>query len=196
MKTKIEIKTFLGKLLFEFEKENNTVKDTLIEAASRGAYLQGADLRNAYLRNAYLEGAYLRGAYLRGADLRGAYLQGAKGKTLKDIKSFLWIIPEEGTFIAWKKCKNALVKISIPKEAKRTCNLKNRKCRAEFVDVLQITDLTTKKKVKTANGCYDGTIYKVGERTTADSFDPDFTVDCSHGIHFFITKQEALDFNY
>ena len=33
MKTKIQIKTTLGSLLFEFEEEDNSVKDTLIEAS-------------------------------------------------------------------------------------------------------------------------------------------------------------------
>ena len=82
MKTKIEIKSVFGDVLFEFEKENNTVKDTLTEAVKRGADLRGADLRGAYLggadlRDAYLGGADLRGADLRDADLRGAYLGGA-----------------------------------------------------------------------------------------------------------------------
>ena len=94
---KIQIKNIFGSILFELEKENNTVKETLVEAVSkradlrgadlRGADLQGADLRGAYLRGADLQGAdlrgadlqcaYLQGADLQGADLRGAYLQGA-----------------------------------------------------------------------------------------------------------------------
>ena len=79
MKTKIEIKSIWGNLLFEYEKENNTIKDTLIEAVKRGAYLGDANLRGAYLgganlRGANLGGADLRGAYLGGANLRGAYL--------------------------------------------------------------------------------------------------------------------------
>jgi len=77
MKTKIEIKTVYGSLLFEFEKENNTVKDTVIEAVKTGADLRGADLAGAYLRGADLTGADLTGADLRGADLRGADLAGA-----------------------------------------------------------------------------------------------------------------------
>jgi len=83
MKLKIEIKNrFTGKVLFEYENENNTIKDTLVKAVERdaylrGAYLQDAYLQGAYLRGAYLQGAYLQGAYLQGADLRGAYLQGA-----------------------------------------------------------------------------------------------------------------------
>jgi uncharacterized protein YjbI with pentapeptide repeats len=69
MKTKIEIKSIWGSTLFEYEKENNSIKDTLIEAIKGGA-----DLRDADLRGAYLGGADLRGAYLGGADLGGADL--------------------------------------------------------------------------------------------------------------------------
>ena len=66
MKIKFQIKNrFTGNILFEFEKDDNTIKDTLLEAINRGADLQGADLQGAYLRGAYLQGAYLRGAYLR-----------------------------------------------------------------------------------------------------------------------------------
>ena len=47
MKTKIEIKSVFGDLLFEFEKENNSIKDTLMEAIKRGANLGNANLRGA-----------------------------------------------------------------------------------------------------------------------------------------------------
>jgi hypothetical protein len=77
-KIKFEIKNrWTGKVLFEYEKEKNTIKDTVTEAVKQGAYLQGADLQGAYLRGAYLQGADLRRADLQGADLRRADLQGA-----------------------------------------------------------------------------------------------------------------------
>ena len=77
-KIKIEIKNrFTGEILFEYEKENNTTKDTLIKAIKEGANLEGANLRGANLEGANLYGAYLRGANLYGAYLRGAYLYGA-----------------------------------------------------------------------------------------------------------------------
>ena len=91
MKTKIEIKSIFGNVLFEFKKESNSVKDTLIEAVKRDAYLRdanlyGADLRGADLRDAYLGGAYLRDADLRDANLGGADLCGADlcGANLRD----------------------------------------------------------------------------------------------------------------
>ena len=83
MKIRIDIKSVFGNVLFSFEKENNTIKDTLEEANLRGAYLEGANLRGANLGDAELRGANLgdanlRGAYLEGANLRGANLRGAE----------------------------------------------------------------------------------------------------------------------
>ncbi len=77
MKTKIEIKSIFGGLIFEYEKENNTIKGTLLEAIKNGANLYGANLYGADLRDANLYGANLRDANLYGADLRGADLYGA-----------------------------------------------------------------------------------------------------------------------
>ena len=74
MKTKIEIKSIFGEVLFSYEKENNTIKETLEEAVKSGANLRGANLCGAYLCDANLRGAYLCGAYLRDANLCGAYL--------------------------------------------------------------------------------------------------------------------------
>ena len=70
MKTKIEIKSIWGSVLFSYEKEDNTIKDTLEEAIKSGANLGGAYLGGANLRDANLGGANLGGAYLGGANLR------------------------------------------------------------------------------------------------------------------------------
>jgi len=130
-KIKIGIKTFGGRVLFEYESENNTAKKTLTEAVNkkadltgaylRGADLTGADLTGAYLRGADLTGADLRGAYLRGAGLRGADLRGAdrNGYKLKKtpiqllgLRYFIIIFDkhmeigcESHTFKEWEKFK-------------------------------------------------------------------------------------------
>ena len=49
MKTKIEIKSIFGSVLFEHESENNTIKKTLEEAVNSGADLEYANLGDAYL---------------------------------------------------------------------------------------------------------------------------------------------------
>jgi hypothetical protein len=72
-----------GGLLGEFPGAN--VREALINANLKGAYLGGANLECANLESAYLEGANLEAAYLKGANLKGAYLEGAnlKGAYLK-----------------------------------------------------------------------------------------------------------------
>ena len=72
MEIKIQIKSIFGSVLFEYSKENNTIKDTLCEANLRGANLCEADLCEADLYGADLRGANLRGANLCEANLRGA----------------------------------------------------------------------------------------------------------------------------
>ena len=44
---KIQIKSIFGKVLFEYEKENNTIKDTVEWANLYGANLYGANLTRA-----------------------------------------------------------------------------------------------------------------------------------------------------
>ena len=87
MTVKIEIKSVLGKLLFEFEKENNSIKETLKEARLEGANLQGA----------YLQGANLEGAYLRGANLP----MFSKWSMLKKENDIFSIGCKEKTFEEW-----------------------------------------------------------------------------------------------
>ncbi len=87
MRVKIEIKNrWTGKVSFEFETENNTVKTTLLEAVKSDADLSDADLSGADLIDANLSGADLIDANLRGANLRGANLRGAnlRGANLSD----------------------------------------------------------------------------------------------------------------
>ena len=77
MKTKIEIKSIFGDLIFEYEKENNTIKDTLLEAIDSNADLRDANLSGADLRSADLYGTDLSGADLSGANLYDANLRSA-----------------------------------------------------------------------------------------------------------------------
>ena len=132
-------------------------------------------------------------ANLSNADLRYADLSNAKSN---DCTAFYDLqCPEEGDFIAFKKASGKIVKLRIPAEARRS-SATTRKCRAEFADVLEILNNDkTKADVSKVTSNYDcGVIYKVGERVTADSWDDDRWNECSHGIHFFITFDEAVNY--
>ena len=149
------------------------------------ADLMDADLRDADLMDADLRGADLRGADLRDADLRDAYLTGAdlRGATLP----YYNIIPD-GEIIVWKKLQQGVIaKLLIHKSKKRTSSLIGRKCRAESVKVLELIGGDV------GYSDYDNgrTVYKKGKTVKADKYDPDVRVECSHGIHFFITREEA-----
>ena len=187
---KIQIKSIFGDVLFEYEKENNTYKDTLVKAVKKGAYLSNADLRGADLR-----GADLRGAYLRNADLRGAYLSNTDLRGAKEIPCTPIACPSDGAFIGWKKVGEHLVKLEIPEDARR-CSATSRKCRCDKAKVLSIWNLTLKKEVPSiVNHAYGhDTEYNVEETVYPDSFDDNRWNECSHGIHFFINKQDAIDY--
>ena len=162
----------------------------------RGADLRGADLRGANLRGADLWGANLWGTDLRGANLWGANLRGTDLRGAKNIPFIPLVCPEKGEFIAFKKCSGYIVELLIPADAKR-CSATTRKCRASYAKVLSITTLAG-EPVNTdsvTNSEYSPNIvYKVGEFVYPDEFDDNRWNECSHGIHFFINRQEAVEY--
>ena len=160
----------------------------------RDADLSGANLRDADLRDADLRDADLRDANLYGADLSDADLRDAKYD--EHTAFFALACPEEGDFVAWKKVGDAVVKLRIPAEAKRS-SATTRKCRCEYAEVLALQNLdgTPYNDDKVVNNNHVETIYKVGEIVRPDSWDDDRWNECSHGIHFFITRDEAVRYN-
>ena len=163
----------------------------------RGADLGAANLGGADLREANLGGAALRRANLGGADLSGADLGRADlgGADLREAKNvdlalaMVSVIPLEGPFWAWKKVRSVngdvIAKLLIPTEARRSHGAE-RKCRSEFVDVLEVIG------AEVGVSDHDHTVfYRAGQRVTADSWDENRWETCSHGIHFLMTKEEA-----
>ena len=174
----------------------------LRDANLRDADLRDADLRGADLRDADLCGADLRGANLRDADLCGADLRDADLRDAKaDERTAMYHLacPEEGTFIGFKKCQSyegevVLVKLEIPEDAKRS-SATTRKCRCSKAKVISITGIKSGKDYEVAFSQRDSRFtYRIGETVVPDSFDEDRWNECSNGIHFFITKQEAIDY--
>ena len=166
----------------------------LREANLRGAKLRGANLRGADLWGANLREANLRGANLRGANLRGANLRGAEIN--ENTKINLPIsCPDTGAFTAWKKARGYIVQLEIPAEAKRV-SATTRKCRCNMAKVVAIqnVDGTDSDLREVCSGYDHNFIYKVGETVTVDRFDDNRWNECSNGIHFFITRQEAVEY--
>ena len=219
MKT-IEIKNIYGDVIFKHEAENNSIKLTVEEAVKKnvslnradltvadltGADLTGADLswadliganvEDAKFKDANLKGAILEGADLKGADITGAVLNAAHLNGAKNLPFIPLSCPSEGAFTAWKKVNNEyLVKIQIPEDARR-CSATTRKCRCDKAMVLDITSLDGETHFdEVVNYNYKVTTYKVGEVVYPDSFDDNRWNECSNGIHFFVNKQDAIDY--
>lgn len=164
-----------------------------------GADLQVADLWGANLRGADLQEADLREADLRVADLRGADLWGANLCEANNTPDYACPIccPEEGSFIGFKKAywnnTPVIVKLQIPAEAKRS-SATNSKCRCSKAKVLSITGLNGVAEFQQATSSYDNDfLYEVGKTVIVDDFDEDRWNECSTGIHFFITRDEAVN---
>ena len=200
-------------------REANLTGADLGEAFLRKADLSGASLFNARLfyadlRVANLCGADLYGADLYGADLRGADLREANlcsanlcGADLCDAKLddvkydhrtsfFVLQCPEEGSFIGYKKACNHIIKLEILPDAKRS-SATTRKCRCSAAKVISITTLDGKDDgTRAVSSDYDNRFeYRVGEIVRVDNFDENRWRECSRGIHFFITSDEAVRYN-
>ena len=155
----------------------------LSNANLRSADLSGADLRSADLRSANLSGANLRSANLSGADLSGAILPHTQ------------VCPEEGAFIGWKKLRDGLVcKLVIGHDCERVSPIVGRKCRADAALVLRIEAPDGTDRSEGMSTHRDGFMYRTGEPVQCDTYDPNPLVECSGGIHFFISRREAVEY--
>ena len=154
----------------------------LSRADLSGADLSRADLSRADLSRADLSGANLSGANLSGANLSRADLSGAKNADYAIAQTR--ILPE-GDLIGWKKLYGGTIaKLRIPAEARRS-HAFGRKCRAEFVDVIEGEGISSHDRKTT---------YAPGSRVTCDRWGENWQEECAGGIHFFITRIEAENY--
>jgi hypothetical protein len=164
-------------------RANLTGADLAIANLSE-ANLTGANLTGTSPRRANLSKADLTEADLTGANLTGTNLSGAKPADL--IIARTRILPQ-GSIIGWKKCEHGvLVKLRIPEKAKRS-HAFGRKCRAEWAEVLEVIGgdgvgiSQYDKKVR----------YVAGRVVKAATWDDNWQEECTGGIHFYITREEA-----
>ena len=166
------------------------------------ANLRYADLSDANLRHTNLNGTDLNGTDLSDADLSDAELHRAYDVQLSIAKTS--ILPDEGDIIGWKKAyvdgtmlpKSVIVKLLIPADAQRS-NATGRKCRASKARVLDLQDKqgNSLPPDTTAYSGHDTDFtYKKGETIHVENFDTNRWNECAPGIHFFITRIEAVEY--
>lgn len=201
------------------------LRDANLNGANlRYSALRGADLRSADLRSADLRGADLAYANLAYADLRDAELINANLSYLKlgdtdfstadlrgvnfssadlgdmdlsDAKVYQ-VPPSDGSFIGWKKvCNNLIVKLMVLEDAKRSSAF-GRKCRCDKALVLDIQELNGESANTTiVTSTYrEDFKYEINKIVQVEDFDENRFEECAPGIHFFITRDEAVDYYY
>ena len=174
----------------------------LRNANLHGANLCGANLRSAHLCGADLSGANLRGANLCGANLCSANLCGADLSGAKNTDKTLWNAhtafyplqcPETGSFIGYKKAADKIVMLEICADAKRS-SATSRRCRCSKAKVLSITHLDGSDSglTEVRSNYSKEFVYRVGETVEVPDFDDNRWNECAAGIHFFITREEAV----
>ena len=170
----------------------------LSRANLSGADLSGADLSRADLSGANLSRADLFGANLFGANLSGADLSGAD--YIEKAKNLFYPIacPEIGAFVGWKKARvktsghECIVKLEITEDAVRS-SAAGRKCRCSKATVLEIQDLEGNALEQAAVSDRDKNFHYIpGTVVSVSDFDENRWNGCSTGIHFYITREEAV----
>ena len=205
-------------------REANLSRADLSRADLRGANLRGANLSRADLRGANLRGANLYGANLSRANLYGADLSGADlreanlsradlyGANLSGAENVPFIpygCPDTGAFVGFKKADmrtlvngsvdivSVIVELEILADARRS-SATGRKCRCDKAKVLNITTLDGDAvgiDAGTVRSKYDSSfVYEIGRIVTEPNFCEDRWVECAPGIHFFINRQEAVEY--
>ena len=166
------------------------------------ANLVCADLEHADLTNANLKYVNLRRANLTYTNLSDTNLVCAdlRYANLKDIKTninttgYKLACPEKGSFIGYKKAGGCIIELLILEDAKRS-SATSSKCRTNKVKVLDIENIKTRNKVKEINSDYDNNfIYRVGEIVYVDNFNEYRWEECTSGIHFFMNKEDAINY--
>lgn len=168
----------------------------LVSTNLRSANLTGADLSCANLTKASLEGANLTNADLTNAVLR--YVNLARTQLEGTIGLPQMACPETGSFIGYKAVRIGevmwgIATLEIPADAKRS-SATSKKCRCSKAKVLKIENVKGDIQFKTANSRYDRDfVYHVGETVEVPDFDDDRWNECSRGIHFFMFREDAVD---
>ena len=205
---KQELKNILDKHLKWLRGEYGGKRADLFRADLSGANLSGANLFRADLFRANLSGADLSRANLSGADLSGADLSRAnlsgadlsRADYIEKAKNLFYPIacPEIGAFVGWKKARvktsghECIVKLEITEDAVRS-SAAGRKCRCSKATVLEIQDLEENVLEQAAVSDRDENFHYIpGTVASVLDFDENRWNECNTGIHFYITREEAV----
>lgn len=114
----------------------------------------------------------------------------------EDTKFYRMACPETGPFIAWKCCTELrVVQLLVPADARRV-SATAETCRCDRAKVLSIKSIDETISYTWAQSTVDPDFYyEVGKWVEpANGFEPNRWRDSSQGIHFFMERQQAVDY--
>ena len=188
----------------------------------KNSFIQNCDFENSYLKltrlkcvdfkdvdgsNTDITGAYFNCCNFENINIRYANLTRTKFLECKsnNIKyntstSFYNLAyPSKGSYIGFKSASNynndkVIVELLITEDSLRS-SATTRKCRASKAKVLSITSIDGTINYDKAISKHDNSfVYKVGEIVEVEDFNKDRWVECTSGIHHFITREEAVNY--
>lgn len=172
-------------------KDANLINANLSYANLMFSNLCNTDLSYADLKYANLAGSVLSSTNLFCTNLAGVNLYHTTITNQPKIKGE--ILTQD--IIGYKKCKdNTIVTLKIPRGAIIFC-INGIKCRTNKAIVLDIEDMNG-NKVDRAVSAFKYMSYYVGDEITDYTFNCQYNVECSGGIHFFRTKKLAKYYKY
>lgn len=175
-----------------------------------------SNLKGAHFFESKLVNVDLMNSNLSNAEIRDCELKNIRANSYTSFYSLQ--CPEEGSFIGFKKAsifvpdvisenyivtnmkiwtpQPVIVKLQITEDSLRS-SATSRKCRCSKAKVLSISylDGTECPKGTIAHSHYNSNFtYKVGDILEIKNFDKNRWEECSTGIHFFITREEAVNY--
>lgn len=188
------LSSFHGSILNGVNFCNSSVENALFD----GCPLHGADFRNANMKTASFRYCDLEEANICGANLFGAVLEYARLDGILSDDRTQWFrmhCPATGPILGYKKCVNdRLVQLLIPTDAKRT-SATLPSCRCNKAKVLTIKSFDSTEEFEEAWSLVDENfVYRKGQWVEVIDFNEDRWMDSTTGIHFWMTREEAIEY--
>lgn len=192
----------LYKSTFERCNLNGTIMDncdadhmTFYECDVRNLKLTNSKARAVSFRYHDMEGIDISGSNIYASVLEDAHNQD-KVIINDETRWYKMTCPEEGPFIAWKCCTDLrVVQMLVPADAKR-CMATLETGRVSKVKVLSIKSIDESESFDWAQSTVDQDFYyeKGKWLEPANGFQEDRWKDSSPGIHFFMERQQCVDY--
>lgn len=187
---------------------NYTIEGVSSVEASSNSFLK-CRIYNTLITSSTFKRSYFYKCYIEMKSIDSIYDESYSYETKLTIGAKC---PEEGSFIGYKKVDvlpdqlsdeenwspEIIAVLEIPADAKRI-GFGTDKCRCSKAKVLRFEDLKGDiiygDIIAQSCGYANKSItYKVGEMVYPDSFDENKFNTCSNGIHFFMSKDDAIDY--